>query len=151
MRQCLTFQSVEAIKSSFKTYLLQVISHITAASQQKPMNTVLVFRSNLRHFFLFNLWPWVRMSLIMVNWCDSCWWRYQLNMNWWCQFEAMYVAQPCGQVCNQFKWRHLVAKFAIISSGVLCASGNVCYQNDQNNNQNDQMIKIMIKMIKWSK
>ena len=54
MRQCLTFQSVEAIKSSFKTYLLQVISHITAASQQKPMNTVLVFRSNLRHFFLFD-------------------------------------------------------------------------------------------------
>ena len=25
--------------------------------------------------------------------------------------ELMQVAPPVGQICNQYKWRHLVAKF----------------------------------------
>ena len=33
-----------------------------------------------------DLCVWLSLSKVCkLNWCDSSWWRYQLNTNWWCQ------------------------------------------------------------------
>ena len=75
--------------------------------------------------------------LCKLNWCDSGWWRYQLNTNWWCQsgiptqcgnasdwswwenLQLMQVAPSCGQFFNSCKWCHLVAKFGTNASDAI--------------------------------
>ena len=36
---------------------------------------------------------------------------------WWPNLQLMQVAPSGGQICNQFKWRHLVAEFVTDASG----------------------------------
>ena len=38
---------------------------------------------------------------------------------WWPKLELMQVAQSGGQICNQCKWRHLVAKIGTNASGAI--------------------------------
>jgi len=38
---------------------------------------------------------------------------------WWPNLQPMQVAQSDGQICNQCKWRHLVAKFTTKASGAI--------------------------------
>ena len=68
---------------------------------------------------------WVRMSvtennhLVRLNWCDSGWWRYQLNLltdntTFQC---GNAVTQSGGQILNQHKLYRLVAQFAADASG----------------------------------
>ena len=55
-----------------------------------------------------------------------------------------------GIVCSATLWPNLqpiqVAPTRV-KEWVRCASGKVCYQNDQNNDQNYQIIKMMIMSI----
>ena len=39
--------------------------------------------------------------------------------NEWLNLQPMQVAPSGGQICNQFKWRHLVAKFGTNASGTI--------------------------------
>ena len=68
----------------------------------------------LYHFYRTHLWGSIygsgclfvvcpRLTLMRLTWCDSGWWRYQLNtmLIWQC------------------KWRHLVAKFLSNASGTI--------------------------------
>ena len=38
---------------------------------------------------------------------------------WWLNLELMQVVPSGGQICNQCKWRHLVAKFETNASGAI--------------------------------
>ena len=74
---------------------------------------------------------WIQVSLtnnqtfVRLNWCDSGWWRYQLNTNW--QYYSVngviqynvttQVMQPGGQLWNQCRWGHLMTKFGTNASG----------------------------------
>ena len=89
------------------------------------------------------------------------------DTNWWPTLEPMQVAPPDDQILNECKWCHSVTQFLTDAGGttlwpnlqpiqvaptrvkewVRCASGKVCYQNDQNNDQNYQIIKMMIMSI----
>ena len=76
-----------------------------------------------------DIWVWVSQTnwatFCRLNWCDSGWWRYQLNTNWWCQYSiqgnvTMHVTSPGGQLWNQCKWCHLVAKIGINADCITC-------------------------------
>ena len=56
------------------------------------------------------------------NWCDSAFWRYQLNTNNNANRAiqgnvTMQVMQPGGQICNICKCCHLMANFGTNASG----------------------------------
>ena len=44
---------------------------------------------------------------------------YNILGHEWLNLQPMQVAPSCGQICNQFKWRHLVAKFGTNASGTI--------------------------------
>ena len=41
---------------------------------------------------------------------------------WWPNLQLMQVAPSGGQICSQYKWRHLVAKFGTNASGAIWCS-----------------------------
>ena len=43
--------------------------------------------------------------------------KYASGAIWWSNVQLMLVVT--GQVCNEFKWHHLVAKFATYASGAI--------------------------------
>ena len=43
----------------------------------------------------------------------------QGNTAWWSNVEPIQVVPLVGQICNLYKWRHLVAKFATNASGAI--------------------------------
>ena len=44
---------------------------------------------------------------------------------WWPNLQLMQVATSGDQICNIWKWRHLVATFAINARGAICRPTNV--------------------------
>ena len=46
----------------------------------------------------------------ICNWCHLVA-KSGIGAIWWPNLQLMLLVPPSGQICNQYKWRHLVARF----------------------------------------